>query len=464
MEHEPVPSHYTPKRRRRRLLAGLATTILVVALAASAASLALADTPTFPDVPGTHPYYSAITELASRGVVSGYTNGTFGPGDEIRRQQFAKMIVLAGGYSVSESDICPFADVEISGPATLFPDNYVAVCAANGVTLGKTATTFDPYTSITRLQVISMVVRAADDLQPGLLTSPPDGWTGGAWGLDATHGANAARAEYNGLLTGLDVPTLAPNGNMTRGEVAQVLYNLVNKLAPPATTTTTSATSTTTTTTAASTTTTTAAPTTTTTAPASSSTTVTTTPPAPQVDYCIAGLEYETVTPHVKDQFGNPMPNVQVFLTSQILEGSGLIPLNLSIGYTDANGNVAYTWQQSTPGAWGVEQVTASVAGGPTSVYRIVQWIYDDTGTDRTSAVSGQQKVSVFSGYAPWNGLTLHAYLNPKAASLGHGTYVSSVNLSFTTAHSWASGQPFYVGAVSADNDGKPNWMYNLVP
>ncbi len=89
------------------------------------------------------------------------------------RQQFAKMIVLTGQYPVSEANVCPFMDVESSGPGELYPDNYVAVCAAKGITLGKTETTFQPYGYITRLQVTSMVVRAANDLQAGLLASSP---------------------------------------------------------------------------------------------------------------------------------------------------------------------------------------------------------------------------------------------------------------------------------------------------
>lgn len=454
-------------RQKKRALLILGAGVLTLVLLIAAGSFALADTPAFPDVPATHPYHSAITDLASRGIVSGYTDGTFGPGDEIRRQQFAKVIVLAGGYPVTESDVCPFADVETGGPTTLFPDNYVAVGAARGIILGKTAATFDPYASITRLQVVSMVVRTADDLQPGLLVTPPDGWEGASsWSLDATHGANAARAEYNGLLAGLDLSVLAPGGNMTRGEAAQVLFNLLAKLAPPATTTTSGPSSTTTTTAAS--TTTTAATTTTTTGSGSGGPTTTSTS-LPQVDHCIAGREAETITPTVRDQFGNPMPGVEVFLTSDILEGQGLTPLNLSIGFTDAFGNVAYTWEQNTPGAWGVERVKARVNNGTpsglTSVYRIVQWVYDDTGTDRIGAVAGQQVVSVFDGYSPWNGLTVRAYLNPKGIILGSARYVSSTDLSFSTSlHTWISGQAFFVGAVSADDDGNPNWMYNVVP
>jgi len=241
-----VVRHVAALKRLRRSTWVISAGALVAALAVSLASLALAVNGSFPDVPASHPYYTAINHLASKGVVGGYINGDFGPGDPVKRQQFAKMIVLAGGYPVTETDVCAYTDVEISGPGDLFPDNYVAVCAANGITQGKTATSFDPFSFVTRYQAVTMVVRAADDLKPGLLLTPPTGWTAtGPWGNDPTHGANAARAQYNGLLDDLDLGVLSPTANMTRGEVAQVLYNLRTKIPPTSTTSTISSASTT---------------------------------------------------------------------------------------------------------------------------------------------------------------------------------------------------------------------------
>ncbi|MBN1628558.1 MAG: S-layer homology domain-containing protein, partial [Thermoleophilia bacterium] len=350
MERSAFLKNHSAVVRRRTGLALLGAVALVAVLAVSAVSLALADTASFPDVPATDPHHAAIVDLASRGIVEGYTNGDFGPSDDVKRQQFAKMIVLAGGYPVSEADVCPFLDVSVSGPASLYPDNYVAVCAAAGITVGKTATTFDPYSSITRHQVVSMVMRAADDLRPGLLPDPPPEWTGTPdWGLDATHGANAARAEYNGLLTGIDLSNVDPQGSMPRGEVAQILYNLLAAIAPPATTTTTTST----TSTASSTTTTTAATTSTTAVGGGGGggggTTPSTTTPVPSVDYAIAGREAATVTAHVSDQFGNPFPGVEVLFTSEWPEGlAGLPELDVSAGVTDEFGNVAHSWEQTT--------------------------------------------------------------------------------------------------------------------
>lgn len=185
-----------------------------------------ANAPLFPDVLLGYPYYTAIEDLAMTGIINGAPGGLFLPGDPVTRQQFSKMIVLGGDYLVSEDDVCPFKDVDAGGGGTLYPDNYVAVCAAHGITLGKTATTFVPYASITRAQVMTMVVRAAQDLKPSAIQEPPAGWKGLLPTKDPAHGANIARAECSGLLAGIDLSAFSVNGKATRGEIAQIIWNL----------------------------------------------------------------------------------------------------------------------------------------------------------------------------------------------------------------------------------------------
>ena len=190
-------------------------------------------TPFFLDVPMSHPYYQAIQHLANAGIINGKTDGKFHPGDAVMRQQFAKMIVKTMGHDVPPGIVCPFVDVDLTpNPVDpLYPAKYVAVCALHGITVGKTATTFDPYSNITRFQVMTMVVRAVDEVQPGLLVTPPGTFVP-TWDpdLSAQHGLNTARAEYHGLVAGIDLSVLDPGGDMTRGEVAQVLWNVMQKL------------------------------------------------------------------------------------------------------------------------------------------------------------------------------------------------------------------------------------------
>lgn len=188
---------------------------------------------TFSDVPSGHPYRDAIEDLAGGGVIEGYDDGRFGPDDLVLRQQFAKMIVGTLGLPCSEADVSPFSDVADGGPSTLYPDNYIAVCAANGITEGKTPSTYAPYDNITRAQVITMVVRAAQRF--GVTLFQPNA-AYPAWAFffgfsDPDHGQNVQLAEYNRLLNGIQGrgdPLQWVYQPATRGEVAQILWNLSN--------------------------------------------------------------------------------------------------------------------------------------------------------------------------------------------------------------------------------------------
>jgi hypothetical protein len=160
-------------------------------------------------------------------IVGGYPDDTFRPANPLWRAQFAKMIIGTLGLPCSESDVSPFADVEDGGPDTLYPDNFIAVAYAFGITYGTSPATFSPYRNITRAQVVTMVVRAMDSIHPTTLAAPPESYRA-TWGdFDPTHGTSTRRAEYNGLLDGLPVTELDPWGDMSRGEVAQILYNVL---------------------------------------------------------------------------------------------------------------------------------------------------------------------------------------------------------------------------------------------
>jgi hypothetical protein len=222
----------------RHILIGL---LVAAALTLCAVPFAAATTSDYPDVPGTHPYRLAISHLSARGIITGYPDGRFGAENAVTRQQFAKMIVLTMGYQVPNDIVCPFSDVTKTPNAAdpLYPASYVAICALRGITQGRTPTQFDPYANISRLQVLTMVVRALDDAHPRLLATPPSDFVP-SWNPQRSpqHGANAAKAEFNGLLSGIDMTPLDPLGPMTRGEIAQVLHAVLARITPPTTTTT----------------------------------------------------------------------------------------------------------------------------------------------------------------------------------------------------------------------------------
>jgi S-layer homology domain len=183
----------------------------------------------FSDVPASHPYFKQIGDVVARQVMSGNADGTFKPDLPVTRQDFAKMIVKALNLAVTGKETSPFTDVVGGKDADpLFPDKYVAVCFAQGITVGKTATTFAPSDNLTRQQLISMVVRAAKSSDAPADFTPP--FTVGQFFPDE-HYANARKAASSGLLASLQAVDsaydfLAP---ATRGEVAVVLDNLLNK-------------------------------------------------------------------------------------------------------------------------------------------------------------------------------------------------------------------------------------------
>lgn len=207
------------KTCRRGPLLIVLTAILALALAAQASA--------FTDVDPVSRYAGAIDELAAREIIAGYDNGNFGPRDPVTRQQFAKMIDLTLGLDVSEADISSFPDVPAGGSDSLYPDNYVAVAAGEGITQGSGDGLFHPGDAISRAQVVTMVVRALDSLHPDLLMEPepyfPDPWGD----FDPVHAPNALKAMSNYLLQPIPVFAVSPWDPMPREEVAQVLYNVL---------------------------------------------------------------------------------------------------------------------------------------------------------------------------------------------------------------------------------------------
>ena len=194
-------------------------------LASGSTTTTLVSGMSFSDI-SSSPYKVAIEALAAAGSVTGFSDGTFRPDALVTRQQFAKMVVKAMGLTVTGSEVCPFTDVVAqTGSDPFYPSKYVAVCASHGITTGKTATTFDPTDDITRQQLITMVVRA------DMLAVPPPSYTPSFTPAQfslAEHYQNARKAAYAGLLDGLQGvgPVFDFTASGTRGECAQILYNL----------------------------------------------------------------------------------------------------------------------------------------------------------------------------------------------------------------------------------------------
>jgi hypothetical protein len=190
--------------------------------------------PAFADVGEGHPYFEAIQGMALAGIISGYVEqgyAEFRPDNPVWRAQFAKMICGTMGLSVNEAMVCPFTDLGPDDPHSLYPHEYVAAAALYGITQGTGPSTFAPWQNISRAQVLTMVVRAADSIMPGVLGHPPAGYLGSLPSFSGVHATNVRRAEWNGLTSGLIGFGTGwdPWASSSRAEVAQVLWELLKK-------------------------------------------------------------------------------------------------------------------------------------------------------------------------------------------------------------------------------------------
>ena len=178
----------------------------------------------FPDVASNDWYYNAVRFNVEKGYVTGYSNGTFGPSNNIQRQDFVLILARIAGADLSayEGQNGGFSDVQ----AGAYYASAVAWAKDKGVVTGYSADNFGVGTYITREQISLILCRYLNGSASGdvdtILNAYSDGGNTSPWAK-----AGVAWAVENGIIGNSDY--LNPNGNAGRAEVAQIIYNMSNK-------------------------------------------------------------------------------------------------------------------------------------------------------------------------------------------------------------------------------------------
>ena len=174
----------------------------------------------FSDVPSSAWYYNNVMQAAAAGIVSGYPDGTFKPGNSVTRRDFAIMLTQMLGVSNDGTAVSPFIDVD--------DDDYgvvsIAYCKAHNIISGYDDGTFKPDATITRQEAASMIANAMGVSKVSDEKYPDDS-TIASWAKNAVYRAKAA-----GLMKG-DAGTgnFRPTATITRAEAASIMVNALNQ-------------------------------------------------------------------------------------------------------------------------------------------------------------------------------------------------------------------------------------------
>lgn len=165
-----------------------------------------------------------IETLASEGVLSGVGEGTFAPNNNVKREEFAKMLV--GAFALKDDNA-----------ATLLSDvgkdkwyySFVSIAEKLKIVNGIGENKFGVGSNITRQDMAVMAYRASKVAGTTIsATKEAQKFT------DESNIANYAKESVTlmqqaGIISGMDGGRFAPNENATRAQAAKIIYMLTRK-------------------------------------------------------------------------------------------------------------------------------------------------------------------------------------------------------------------------------------------
>ena len=178
----------------------------------------------FDDLDGYSWATDAISHLASKGVVNGKEENKFYPADNITREEYAKIIVLAFGL-YNEDAICDFVDVD----AQSWSYKYIASMYGYGAINGYNDGSFGATKPITREEMAVMLYRVMQkqsrlEFASELKTNLYD------YNEISDYAKNSVVSlNYNKIIAGDEKGCFNPKNNATRAEVCKMIYNSLNR-------------------------------------------------------------------------------------------------------------------------------------------------------------------------------------------------------------------------------------------
>jgi len=190
------------KDSMRKIFVLLLTVCLLITLSSIAYAAGFSDTEK-------HWAVKEINSWASKGLVSGYSDGTFRPNQQVSRAEFVAMANRAFNIKSSNASV-NFTDVS---PEKWFYNDIVSANAA-GYIGGYSDGTFRPNRTITRLEAACVIARLLNlKPNPEGITSFKDSTSVAAWAR-----SNIGAVVDSGLMRGFPDGSFLPDKSITRAE------------------------------------------------------------------------------------------------------------------------------------------------------------------------------------------------------------------------------------------------------
>lgn len=177
----------------------------------------------FSDLKENHWAYVPINEMADKGILKGYPDGTFLPDKSVTRAEFAKILVLSLKINQNETTKLDFQDVSKEHWAY----DYIQI-AAKYLPAYKNSNdelAYLPDNNAVREDVVAAIVMAS-----GLENSKYDLNTLNKFSdskqISEKLSKYIAIAVENGLIQGHSNGSFEPKGNLTRAQIAQLIKNV----------------------------------------------------------------------------------------------------------------------------------------------------------------------------------------------------------------------------------------------
>jgi DNA/RNA endonuclease YhcR with UshA esterase domain len=164
-----------------------------------------------------------IEELAAKGIIKGYKDGSFKPNATGTRMQFLLMLTRGLGITTDTAYDGRFKDISVN-----HVDRAVVMAAIEaGIIKGKTANTFAPNEPVTREQAAIMIKRAMDHLnvKPEVLDTSKK--------INSFKDINKISSEAQGdiefllqanIISGKPDGSFDPKGSTTRAQIVKMLH------------------------------------------------------------------------------------------------------------------------------------------------------------------------------------------------------------------------------------------------